>query len=741
MARRGQPDVELAEKNYVECWDQFQTWASRHTSELLRFDHPSNLDEEDEEELDESLFQVGSRNNTVYETDRELRASYYDPVEIDLDDDLLEPALAPISSHWLNTFTTEPIPQYGSFSHIRQHNYVQGDVWTHMHTGGRTRVASGDDEEVEGEVEGEDEDEEENERRGKKSSKGKGKKGEQEKPVKEPRVEIKEGLVDSIEARRLVRSRTLVNPEVDDHLATNLESMPYVPPEMKRRNMKETLLNYEGSFIDIEAWQRSGVSWDNDEDIIGAETVRRLLYTHHMTEERIDRTKVIPQDLRKLYSFLRHRTYPDLDLIFPRDPPLSRLPLDEWDQKEKQATLESRLREKAFNICHKFDCQGVMCPTHYAARERALTEQEAHETDEAQEADVLIRRGRGPQTPRWEKPKLSASQLFAKFKREKRTRCGENCFYSLGVPEHGDRSFDITELDSDPDARTQADIETIWKVDPDAIPCDIAELSWDKVTCRQVYDIRNSLYNYLSEPEPDDDDPGVEERRGGHSGGVSKPLSFTIFGIGSLNVWNDREKILSCVIIIITRADGGPCANVPILMKQWKPTIVKPSQFGNGLFLAGQAFKGDLISDYTGDACLPRTALRRSLVAKANNRNYLFDIPNYYKVGIDAGYAGNESRFANHPNNGHANCSARYIWSGDEKHIALYATGHIWDGNELFLHYGRNFWHSEMPEGNYEGDSPSEQGTIELSSDLEEIDAEDGAGEYEQELSEESVDL
>ncbi|KAG8755166.1 hypothetical protein FRC11_006215, partial [Ceratobasidium sp. 423] len=673
MARRGQPDVELAEQIYVECWDQFQTWASRHTSEILRFDRPSNFDEEDEEELDESLFQVGSRNNTVYETDRELRASYYDPVEIDLEDDLLEPTLAPISSHWLNTFTTEPIPQYGSFSHIRQHNYVQGDVWTHMLTGGRTRVASGDDEEVEVEVEDEDEDEEENEGRGKRNSKGKGKKGEQEKVVKEPRVEIKEGLVDPIEARRLVRSRTLVNPEVDDHLATNQESMPYVPPEMKRRNMKGTLLNYEGSFIDIEAWQHFGVSWDND----GQSLARS------------------------------ERTYPDLDVIFPRDPPLSHLPLDEWDQKEEQATLESRLREKAFNICHKFNCQGVMCPTHYAARERALTEQEAHETDEAQEADILIRRGRGPQTPRWEKPKLSALQLFTKFKREKRTRCGENCFYSLGVPEHGDRSFDITEPDSDPDARTQADIETIWKVDPDAMPCDIAELSWDKVTCRQAYDIRNNLYNYLSEPEPDDDDPGIEERRGGYSGGVN----------------------------------GGPCANVPILMKQWKPTIVKPSQYGNGLFLAGQAFKGDLISDYTGDACLPRTALRRSLVAAANNRNYLFDIPNYYKVSIDAGYAGNESRFANHPSNGHANCSARYIWSGDEKHIALYATGHIWDGNELFLHYGSNFWHSEMPEGNYGGDSPSEQGTIELSSDLEEVDAEEGAGEYEQELSEESVDL
>ncbi|KAJ1303959.1 hypothetical protein OPQ81_008370 [Rhizoctonia solani] len=793
MARRGQPDVELAEQNYIECWDQFQTWASRHTSKILRFDPPSNLEDEDEEEPDESFFYAGFQNATVREAQRELRASYYDPLGIDLEDELLEPTRAPISTHWLNTFTTNPIPQYSSFSHIRQHNLIRGDIWTQTVTGERIRLASIDDEEVEGDEGNEDGDENK-----KKDNRGKSKKEDKE---KEPTVKVKEGLMEVVDARKHVRSRTLVNLDVDDHLATNQESMQFVPPEMKRRSMRETLISYEGSFIDIEAWQHFGASWDNDEDIIGAETVRRLLYIHEMSEERINRTKVIPQDIRKLYNFLRHRTYPDLDTIFPRNPPLPRLRLDEWSRKDGQATLESRIREKAFNICCKINCQGIMCPTHYAARERALTEQEAHETNEAQEEDPIIRRGRGPQTPRWETPKLSAHKLFVKFKREKRMRCGEDCFYAfpLGAPEQADSSIDVIESDSEPDARTQADIETIWKVDPDAIPCDVAELSWDKVTCRQAYNIRNRLYINLSEPEPDEDNPGIEERRGGHGGGQVKRKIYPALeecdhpgpclnspycpcntenrhcirgckcdanckhrrtGCGSANasgtdwsvirmcvkdarleVRSDRVKSI-LMVLIGAYVDGAPCMNVAILMKQWKPTIVKPSQYGNGLFLAGSAVVNDLISDYTGDVCLPRTSCRRSLIATATRRNYLFDIPNYSRLSIDAGYTGNESRFANHPSNGHANCVAKYMWVGNEKHIALYAIGHIWNDSELFLNYGSKFWNSERPGGT---DSSREQVLGESSSEVDVYEDEGAEEDVEEEgeegTSETSVDL
>jgi hypothetical protein len=59
-----------------------------------------------------------------------------------------------------------------------------------------------------------------------------------------------------------------------------------------------------------------------------------------------------------------HRTYPDLDIVFPKVPPLPVLPLDDWWQINSESTLEDRIREQAFLICHRIDCQGVMCPGH-----------------------------------------------------------------------------------------------------------------------------------------------------------------------------------------------------------------------------------------------------------------------------------------------------------------------------------------------------------------------------------------
>ncbi|QRW22830.1 SET domain-containing protein [Rhizoctonia solani] len=674
MARQGQSDIEIADETFKECWDQFQNWAARHISETLRFDQLANLDDEDEEELDESLFQASLQSGTAHKVGQELRALYYDPVEIDLEDELLEPTVgpSPSSALWMNRFTTKTIPQYSSFSHLRQQNYIRGDIWVQTRTGERIRVATGDDEEIEVQVQAQIEDEKK--KRGK--GKGKGKKNDDKEPEPEPPVMVNEGRMDPVDARRRIRKQKLVNLGAGDNPANNQESMPFIPPEMKRRNAKNIMLSYEASFLDIEAWQHFAVGW----------TMMRIL-------------------------------------------------------------LEQKLSVDYF---------------------------------EAQEADN--RRGRGPQTPRWRKPTVSAHKLLLSFKRLKRARCGNNCFsFSFGTSE-GDssldiielesepdarvqadadkyillqffrlkltgvrpRSLDIIELESEPDARVQADIETIWRVDPDAMPCDVAELSWDKVTCRQAYDIRNRLYSDLSEPEPDEDHPEFEERRGGgsirkHTPHLKNAITLDLatrtltalamlqtdiaFGTASvtprtvkivfskppgtdtLRAGKQRRRGCDCkadsktdtcrtegrngckcynaewsvtqIFVRGAKLDGGPCMNVGILMKQWKQTVVKPSQYGNGLFLVGNVVKNTLISDYTGDICLPRTALRRSLVADATHRNYLFDIPNYSLV--------------------------------------------IWNGNELFLHYGSRYWNSEMPGGEPGAADPGEQDSDELGSEVDEL--------------------
>lgn len=116
-------------------------------------------------------------------------------------------------------------------------------------------------------------------------------------------------------------------------------------------------------------------------------------------------------------------------------------------------------------------------------------------------------RGLGPQTPKWWEPTLTAPKLIAKFKRERRTPCGLGCFRTLeAVPDPNNfvsrvsllvnrlslywalQSDDIVGSgdESDLDQRVIADIKTIWKADPDAIPCDVAVLGLDTFTCRQV---------------------------------------------------------------------------------------------------------------------------------------------------------------------------------------------------------------------------------------------------------------
>lgn len=126
------------------------------------------------------------------------------------------------------------------------------------------------------------------------------------------------------------------------------------------------------------------------EDIVAAEAVRRLLFVHRMDEETINRTKVLPRSVQSLYKILRnrfvqslfhftrliiiYRTYPDLDTLFPRDPPLPALPLDEWWQANEESTLEDRVREQTLLICHRIDCQGIMCPTHCESQARKMSD-------------------------------------------------------------------------------------------------------------------------------------------------------------------------------------------------------------------------------------------------------------------------------------------------------------------------------------------------------------------------------
>ncbi|KAG8726257.1 Histone-lysine N-methyltransferase ezh1, partial [Ceratobasidium sp. 428] len=156
----------------------------------------------------------------------------------------------------------------------------------------------------------------------------------------------------------------------------------------------------------------------------------------------------------------------------------------------------------------------------------------------------------------------------------------------------------------------------------------------------------------------------------------------------------------------------------------WKETKVQPSKFGNGLFLAStQAVNGDLIAEYTGEIIHDRTAARRHLIYSRTKRNYLFNVNrDGVQHDIDAGKAGNETRFINHPlPPDKPNCNAKcmqlrffphYVeflttnplgkYVGGELRLGIYASKHIYYGYELFLDYGKGFF---MDEDNEPGSS------------------------------------
>ncbi|KAG8690833.1 hypothetical protein FRC08_010342 [Ceratobasidium sp. 394] len=73
---------------------------------------------------------------------------------------------------------------------------------------------------------------------------------------------------------------------------------------------------------------------------------------------------------------------------------------------------------------------------------------------------------------------------------------------------------------------------------------------------------------------------------------------------------------------------------------------------------------------------------------------------------IDAGRAGNETRFINHPEKHQKpNCGAEWKYVGGELRLGIYALKHIYLDQELLLDYGKEFFPT-IPQPN-----PSETGS------------------------------
>ncbi|TFY52764.1 hypothetical protein EVG20_g10413 [Dentipellis fragilis] len=136
--------------------------------------------------------------------------------------------------------------------------------------------------------------------------------------------------------------------------------------------------------------------------------------------------------------------------------------------------------------------------------------------------------------------------------------------------------------------------------------------------------------------------------------------------------------------------DANLCQNCLIQRGQHKNPVVRIGQFGLGLFLTEPAETGDLLMEYVGEIILPLTMASRDDLARHRERNYVFALNRTY--AIDAGQAGNPSRYINHAPKDEANCKALVHLVNGEHRIGIFATKDIEAGHEIFLFYGTEFF-------------------------------------------------
>ncbi|TFK32705.1 hypothetical protein BDQ12DRAFT_739238 [Crucibulum laeve] len=137
------------------------------------------------------------------------------------------------------------------------------------------------------------------------------------------------------------------------------------------------------------------------------------------------------------------------------------------------------------------------------------------------------------------------------------------------------------------------------------------------------------------------------------------------------------------------------CRNASIQQGRFKPTAVRQSKWGLGLFLRDEdADKQDLIAEYTGEVFYEATVLSRHDVAEHIGRNYVFQLKN--SLSIDAAKAGNETRYINHSSK--PNCWTKILSVNGEHRIGVFAAQSIKAGSEILIDYGKEFFRDYKPE-------------------------------------------
>lgn len=206
---------------YKECWDEFYAWYCTSLVDTLDLGTCSLADLQGEEELEDRV--PAENDSLMLSSETSTRLTYVDGDALDLEDELVQPELQQVQSMNM-MLEVRTVPPYSSYQSVRHSVYLRGDLWKDKATGSELRLVAKTDDN-------------------------------QDTVLNSDELERDSGRVER---------RELVNIEVEDNMARNQESMPFIPLDIPVGLREE----HAQAFHDIEEWQDSGVHWDNNGAVI-----------------------------------------------------------------------------------------------------------------------------------------------------------------------------------------------------------------------------------------------------------------------------------------------------------------------------------------------------------------------------------------------------------------------------------------------------------------------------------------
>ncbi|KAJ7038506.1 hypothetical protein C8F04DRAFT_1255786 [Mycena alexandri] len=326
-------------------------------------------------------------------------------------------------------------------------------------------------------------------------------------------------------------------------------------------------------------------------------------------------------------------------------------------------------------------------------------------------------------------PHLTSTQLLAAAQGP-HPACSKECFRLIGeddMEEDGPANVPLPDL---------AILDSLLKLIPDAIPCELAVVS--KITCRNVFvyrreKIKDAIISAGKQPRKGKQASRLNKKAKKYdyenqhlchvsTQGVALTPFASAFGASyTANGIAVVQKNTYFPDDAPPAAVGGKCTNVVLQRGTFKNIVVMKSKYGLGAFAGEDISVGDVVGEYVGELLdnSNETLGHREVIQDHSKLNYvrpLFFCDKYVlsvksalgwggvdadetgkggepdQTTVDAQWLGNPTRFLNDSKPNKPNCVADEVRVNGECRLLIRAVKPVKMGCELTLSYGDRYW-------------------------------------------------